>query len=132
MPATMPFITHLLHSSRFHVPLRLLLACMMVLTCWFAFTPQPPNFQFKNADKVNHLLAFGSLTLVAGLSWMSGRTQALAVVVGMGLFGVFIELVQSQLPTRSAEWADLAADSLGIAGGLVLLLMLRRWRPTST
>jgi len=34
--------------------------------------------------------------------------------------------VQSQLPYRVASWADLAADAVGIACGLLLITGVRR------
>jgi VanZ family protein len=36
-------------------------------------------------------------------------------------YGALIEVLQSFTPTRSAEWADLLADSAGIALGLLLV-----------
>ena len=35
-------------------------------------------------------------------------------------FGVLIEVAQLYVPGRSAEWADLLADAIGIACGAVI------------
>ncbi len=123
----MPSLNDALHHPRFRPHWRVLLLLMLVMTCWFAFTPQPPGFEFKDSDKVNHFLAFSSLTLVCALGMAPLRSRLVFAVMGMLLFGVFIELVQSQLPTRTAEAMDVVADSVGIAGGLLMLLGARRW-----
>jgi VanZ family protein len=120
--------SHLLHSPRFTTRWRMLLLLMVGITCWFAFTPRPPGFEFKDADKVNHLLAFGSMSLVAGVARPPGRWPWLSVSAGMLLLGLFIEAVQSQLPARTAEWGDVLADAVGISIGLVLWWLLQRWR----
>lgn len=45
-------------------------------------------------------------------------------------YGGLIEMVQSQIPSRTAAWDDLLADAVGIAGGLLLAALLRRrWPP---
>jgi VanZ family protein len=116
-----------LFDTRHRVHWQALLLVMLVVTCWFAFSPQPPGLKFKDADKVQHLLAFGSLTWVTGLSMAPGLRQTVWAVVWMLLFGIFIELVQSQLPTRTADVMDVVADSVGIALGVLLLWGLRRW-----
>jgi VanZ family protein len=108
-----------------------LLLLMMSVTCWFAFSPHPPGLEFKDADKVQHFLAFSSLTLAACLGMSAGTRQAMGAAFGMLMFGIFIELVQSQLPTRSAEFADVVADSVGIGGGLIFLWLLRRLIPSA-
>jgi VanZ family protein len=122
----MPSLNDALHHARFRPHWRVLLLLMLVLTSWFAFSPQPPGFQFKDSDKVNHLLAFSSLTLVCGLGMAPLRSRSVFTLAAMLLFAVFIELVQSQLPTRSADALDVLADGVGIAGGLLLLWGLRR------
>jgi VanZ family protein len=123
----MPSLNDTLHHARFRPHWRVLLLLMLGLTCWFAFSPQPPGFQFKDSDKVNHFLAFSSLTLVCGLGMAPMRSRAVFAVAAMLLFAVFIELVQSQLPTRTADAMDVLADGAGIAGGWLLLLGVRRF-----
>ena len=46
--------------------------------------------------------------------------------VGLLGYGAFIELVQSLLPSRTADATELLADALGVAAGLFLVAMLRR------
>jgi VanZ family protein len=126
-PALRPLslASRLIHSPQFTTHWRVLLVLMIGITCWFAFTPRPPGFEFKNADKVNHLMAFGGMTLAGCLSRPPGARPWLVVLMGMLMFGLFIEAVQSQLPARSAEWADVLADSVGMLVGLVVLKLLQ-------
>jgi VanZ family protein len=116
--------SHLLHSPRFRTHWRVLLVLMIGITCWFAFTPRPPGFDFKDADKVNHLLAFSGMTVAGCLSRPAGSWPRLRVVLGMLLFGLFIEAVQSQLPARTAEWGDVMADAVGVLIGLGMFRLL--------
>jgi VanZ family protein len=129
IPRMRPLIAHFLYDPKFYTHWRALLALLLGVTCWFAFSPHPPGLVFKDADKVQHFLAFSSLTLVTCLSMAAGTRQTLGAALGMLMFGIFIELVQSQLPTRTAEFADVVADSVGIAGGLIFLWLLRRFIP---
>jgi VanZ family protein len=57
------------------------------------------------------------------------RGTRLAVLLALLAFGGAIELLQLLVPQRSAEWADLLADGLGIVVGALLALgWLRRRR----
>lgn len=120
-----PLTTQLL-TPQLRIHWRLLLAGLMLLVAWLAFSPANPTEPFVHADKFKHVLAFGCLALVASLAWAPGRPTAMAVTVGLLLYGGFIESVQSQLPGRVASWADLLANAVGIAAGLVLAQALRR------
>jgi VanZ family protein len=126
----MPSPNELLHEKRFHPHWRVMLTLLCVVAGCFAFTPgRPPGPDFDGVDKLHHLLAFGSMATAGSLGWQTGRRAALRVAVGLLGYGAFIELVQSQLPTRSADWMDLLTDALGIAGGLLLVALLRRSWP---
>jgi VanZ family protein len=43
-------------------------------------------------------------------------------------YGAFIEIVQTQIPSREGDWADLAADMVGVALGLAFVTAVRRVR----
>lgn len=126
----MPSLHQLLHDPRFHRHWRVLLLLLALTAAWFAFTPRPPLPEFEGADKVNHLLAFGSMATAASLGWRAGWASRGGVSLGLLGYGGFIEIVQSQIPNRTAAWDDLLADAVGIAGGLLLAALLRRvWPP---
>ncbi len=95
-----------------------LAAVLTVLT----LMPPPPEPTGAGNDKLHHFIGFGMLALPLCLA----RPQrALAVVVGVVAFGAAIELVQPYFG-RSAEWADLLADTLGAASAAVIARVLRR------
>lgn len=92
---------------------------------WLALTPSPPEAVFRISDVVLHALAFAYLTFALGLAHAGLRTWA--ILSWMLGYGVFIELVQSIEPQRSAELKDLLVDAAGIGVGLVLLAVLGAW-----
>jgi len=102
---------------------------LLVLLCavsWLAFSPNPPPQADTGWDKLNHLLAFSVLTVCACMAFAGTRRHFVRVTLAMLAYGVFIELVQTQIPGRSGEWPDLLADSLGIGAGLLLAALLDR------
>lgn len=70
-------------------------------------------------DKLNHLIAFVELTILARLGWpaQSRLRAGLAILA----FGLLIELIQATLAWRSCSVADLLADGLGILVGLAVI-----------
>lgn len=105
---------------------RVLLASGLVAICWLAFNPHPPPAADMGSDKLNHVSAFAVLAFCAerGFGWPAWRRSTAALMA----FGAVIELVQSQIPGRSAELPDLLADAVGIGAGLLLAAAWRRWR----
>jgi VanZ family protein len=99
---------------------------LALVICWLAFHPKPPQFAEVAHDKVNHLLAFAALGFTGLLSRVPGVKGLLSVAVTLLALGGFIEIVQTQIPGRSGEWADLLADSVGIAIGSALASVWRR------
>lgn len=110
---------------------RLLLSTQVLVICWFAFVPDPPSSVDTGWDKMNHVLAFGAVSFSAWFAWGTARHRVLGVFLGALAFGVFIELVQTQIPGRSGEWPDLLADSIGIAVGIAAAATVSRGRLTS-
>jgi VanZ family protein len=71
-----------------------------------------------NVDKWMHGLAFAMLAL-----WFTGqyaRSSYVRIAIMLLTYGLLIEVVQSFVPYRSAEFADLAADAAGIGIGLLI------------
>lgn len=78
---------------------------------------------FSLNDKLNHLSAFFVLALLAHISGLVDDYRY--HVLFLAFFAIFIEVVQSFLPTRLFSFADMGADALGVLlflGGRYLLL----------
>lgn len=120
-----------LFTTRFTRAWRLLLALMMGVVAWFALMPGSPFGGVPNFDKLQHVLAFFTLATVASLAWPPRAWQEGRVAFGLLMYGLLIELVQTQLPTRTASAADVLADAVGIALGLLLARQLLRWARSS-
>ncbi len=72
---------------------------------------------FEHTDKLMHVGAFMGLAVLAALAW-PGRQRV--VFTGLIAYGVLVEVLQSFFPPRAASMADVVADGLGIALGLLL------------
>lgn len=86
-----------------------------------------PGPDVKWIDKVWHLGAFGLLALLLARAvalWRGGWPKAPrdAALVSAGLGGL-LEVLQSLTGFRSAEWADMVADTVG---ALLAYLVLRK------
>ena len=123
----MTFLISLLHDGRWQPAWRLLLLVLLCVAAWFAFIPATPTVRLDGADKFDHLLAFAALGLSASFTAPPGLRRAALAATGLLLFGGFIELVQTQLPTRHGDWADMLADGVGVgvAAGMLLAALLR-------
>ncbi len=69
-------------------------------------------------DKLNHILAFFTLSLMARLLWPQARLAILFVL--LTLLGGGIELLQLAMGFgREADWMDFAADIVAIVLGML-------------
>jgi VanZ family protein len=100
-------------------------AMLAVLVATLAPVPQVPDLP-ANTDKLVHLACYLMLGTLAALAQHSIRSSA-AAACAMLIFGVAIEIVQGQLPWRSFEWADIAANIAGVLLGAGAVLTVR-WR----
>src|SRR5690606_22824618 len=96
---------------------RLLLALLLPVISTLAFMPTPPQALQSGWDKLDHLLAFAALAVCARAAFPTAPRGAARVALALLGYGVVIELVQSLIPNRSADWRDLIGDGVGIAIG---------------
>jgi len=75
-------------------------------------------------DKAQHAAAFVVLTAWALLLWPGATGR---VMVGMVAYGAGIELAQWAVGWRFAEWADWAADAVGVLVAWGLVCGVRRY-----
>ncbi len=112
----------------------------LVVCTYLALVPEPPdNPVFRLGDVILHAAAFTYLTFAFLLVDTArfpdsvrqpgiglDRAIALRALLAMLGYGIFLEVMQSLIPERSAELKDLAVDLLGIALGLLLAALLAR------
>ena len=80
---------------------------------------------FHWSDKLNHAGAFLTLTLLLRMGWT--RVNATKATLLLLFYGAFIEFSQLFAIHRSAEFADVVADGVGIGIGLALFWVVRRY-----
>jgi VanZ family protein len=104
---------------------RFVLLLLLCAITWLALSPAPPPQANLGWDKLNHGVAFATLSLVAVL----GRCGTFRLIGSALLaYGGLIEVLQAYTPTRVGEWPDWLADGVGITAGLLLTTALRRLR----
>jgi VanZ family protein len=89
-----------------------------------AILPHPPEVPGHPSDKVQHIAAFATLSLLGGFAYP--RTDLMKLLIRLSLFGAAIEVVQA-IPAlhRDSDVLDWLADTVAVA---VVLLIVRRWR----
>lgn len=99
---------------------RALLALLLAVITWLALSTAPPQTADTGWDKANHALAFTALAFSAVWAlWQRPRQWPVLFIVLLA-YGGAIEIAQSFVPSREAEWADLLADGVGIVLGLLV------------
>jgi VanZ family protein len=81
-------------------------------------------------DKAAHFFGYAGLAVLTCLALLRGRRwtwrAALAVLVGLLVYGVVDELLQIPIPRRSADPADWTADALGAVAGMMLFRAVQK------
>ncbi len=102
------------------------IAGILVLLAVFAATVAPA-LGFWPRSTIRAIFAFDKwlhgLTFLFLTVWFTGQYARRAywrVVIGLAMFGVFIEFCQRFLTYRSSDPADVAANLAGIAAGLLI------------
>ena len=91
-------------------------------SCLFQF--KEPISTVENIDKVFHFIAYLGL---AGLLERAYPKQFVAKgIIFLIVYGGIIEVLQGQTGYRSASWADLFADALGVLSYLLLLPLVKK------
>ncbi|MCE9677952.1 VanZ family protein [Shewanella sp. AS1] len=96
----------------------------VLVTSYLVFSR--PNYPqvVPNMDKIGHL---GSFFLLSLLTYLAFRPKWYGVTAILALYALFIELVQSRLPYRSADSADFIADMCGVLLFYCALWLYRRY-----
>lgn len=91
-----------------------------------AVLPKPPTLPIDDlGDKFQHMLAFFTLSLLAGVGWP--RASLSRAALWLSLIGAGIEEVQL-IPVlhRDSDWRDWVADSVAILVAMVPVIAFRR------
>lgn len=115
------FINTLLQSELLW---RMAFTLSLVAIVYLAVTSEPFPVPSAPSDKINHLIAFTELTILARLAWPA-RGLLLQITGLLGL-GLLLELTQAWLPHRHFSLWDLAADGVGILVGLIAMPLASR------
>ncbi len=100
-------------------PWRAVLIVLLAVVSWFAFARVQFNDGGLPLDKGRHLAAFATLAWVAAQAFAGTQAAFVRIALALLAYGVFIELVQSEIPGRFASGLDVAADAVGIVFGLL-------------
>lgn len=104
------------------IPLTLIVTAVLTVAMLWPINQPPPAPD--GSDKVVHLIAFAALAFPLA---RTGRFGLIPVFVGASAFGGIIELIQPYVG-RSAEMQDWIADIVGVALGIILAQLYRRFR----
>lgn len=94
---------------------------------YLSLTPAPPRVDLEGGDKLGHFLAYAVLTY-----WFCQfhfHRARLLYALGFVAMGIALEFAQRATGYRSFELADMAANTLGVAGGWGAALLLPLGRP---
>lgn len=92
---------------------RVALGAYALLMVYLSLMPLSGPVGVEHSDKLAHLLAYGVFTLLAFMSATRQR-QFLLGCVGIVLFGIAMEVLQSFIPGRQMSFWDCIANSLGV------------------
>jgi hypothetical protein len=102
-------------------------AAALVFTLVMAWLPHPPVVPLHEDDKLWHVLAFITLSLLASLAFPAGPLARIGE--RLSFLGALIEVVQS-IPAlhRDCDIKDWIADTIAIAVTLAIVAGTRRLR----
>lgn len=109
---------------------RAVLLVLLLVISVLALAPAPPKALDTGWDKLNHFGAFGALAISACFATRASARHAAGVAAALLAYGGLIEILQTFVPPREGDWADLLADAIGIALGLAVAALARRFTAT--
>jgi len=103
------------------------LSILVILTIVFLSLFNPPKVKIETIsyiDKIAHVCMYGGLELIIWLEYLrhhAGLEKVKIILLGIIapiIFGGIMEIAQAKLTvTRSGDWLDLVADTLGVLAG---------------
>ncbi|MDE5744046.1 MAG: GNAT family N-acetyltransferase [Paramuribaculum sp.] len=129
----MKLITSILRKS----PPYIFTLVVLLSICWLTLMPKPlpdNNIQlFPGADKVAHFIIFGAFAGALFIDIMRAGTKrhagicAIIAAFTSSCFGIAVEFLQMAMDMgRSAEFADVVADTLGAVSSALIFYLIDR------
>jgi len=119
---------------KFHYPLSVLCIALIGVLSLTPFFPETPLDDVAFIDKWTHMVMYGGTCSVIWWEYLRSHRRIdrlrllLWAVAGMVMLGGLMELMQSYCTTtRSGEWLDFWADSLGVLVGTAIGLLMNCW-----
>jgi len=116
-------------------PLSLLCLALIGILSFTPFFPETPFDEVAFIDKWTHLVMYGGTTSVIWFEYLRSHHRLnpqrliLWAFIGMIALGGIVELMQAYCTTtRSGEWLDFWADSLGVVIGNIIGLLMAKIR----
>ncbi|MDO6619154.1 MULTISPECIES: VanZ family protein [unclassified Shewanella] len=100
-------------------------AFAVIIISYLVFSKPNYPMTFSNMDKVGHTVSFLGLTFLA---YFAFKPKWYWMGLIMTAYAVLIELIQSQIPYRSASIADVVADLIGVVLFYLLLFVFRKYQ----
>jgi hypothetical protein len=103
---------------------QLLFWCALFFALFMALSPRPPAVAGNLGDKYQHMLAFGTLTILGTAGYR--ETPLFLLGERLSFFGALIEVMQS-IPSlgRDCDVRDWVADTAVI---IAVLIVVASWR----
>jgi hypothetical protein len=102
-------------------------AAALLFTLIMAWLPHPPPVPWQGEDKFWHMLAFVTLSVLAGLAFPAAPLARIGE--RLSFLGAVIEIVQSiAILHRDSNISDWIADTIAVAVTLAIVAGIRRWR----
>ena len=106
---------------------RVVFAVTLIGTVIAAILPNGEAPDLGGGDKVNHIAAFITLSVMAAWAWRQAALWRIAL--WLSALGGLIELIQAiPIIARDAEWDDWTADTAAVVVTLLIVWGLRRVR----
>ena len=116
---------------KFHYPLSVLCIALIGVLSLTPFFPETPLDDVAFIDKWTHMVMYGGTCSVIWWEYLRSHRRIdrlrllLWAVAGMVMLGGLMELMQAYCTTtRSGEWLDFWADSLGVLVGTGIGLLM--------
>ena len=94
---------------------------LISVVVYLSLVPHPPEpLSFPNSDKLEHGLAYATLSLWFCQIYSVARSRV-KVIVALVAMGFMLEILQGWSGYRYFEYADMLANSIGVLLGFLLL-----------